>query len=145
MARWRNGHVYGIVAIGVWDFDQNCGPHTLWAEAAVAVDPSYVNPPLVIPGHWNGLAQLEDGLKRAGFRYIKARSQHIGFNIGKEEFMRFFWESKDPMTLDRQASFKGDLEKVKLEMGRLLDEVFDGGRSIPFSAGLVLGRKPRVA
>ncbi|TVY54103.1 Malonyl-[acyl-carrier protein] O-methyltransferase [Lachnellula cervina] len=132
----------GIVAIGVWDFDQNCGPHALWAEAAVAVDPTYVNPPLVVPGHWNGLAQLEDGMKRAGFRDVKARSQHIGFDIGKEGFMRFFWESKNPMTLDRQASFKGDLEKVKLKMGRLLDEVYDGGRSIPLSAGLVVGRKP---
>jgi SAM-dependent methyltransferase len=134
----------GIVAIGIWDFDQNCGPQALWAEAAVAVDPTYVNPPLVFPGHWVGLAQLEDGLKRAGFRDVKARSQHIGFDIGKEEFMRFFWESKNPMALDRQATFKGDLEKVKLEMGRLLDEVYNGGRTIPMSAGLAVGRKPRA-
>jgi ubiquinone/menaquinone biosynthesis C-methylase UbiE len=134
----------GIVAIGIFDFDQNCGPHALWAEAAVAVDPTYVNPPLVFPGHWVGLAQLVDGLKRAGFRDVKARSQHIGFTIGKEEFMRFFRESKNPMTLDRQATFKGDLEKVKLEMGRLLDEVYNGGRTIPMSAGLAVGRKPRA-
>jgi len=130
----------GILAFGIWDFDQNCRPHALWA---VAVDPTHVNPPLVFPGYWVGLAQLEDELKRSDFRDVKTTSQHIGFHIGKEEFMRFFWESKNPMTFYRQAIFK-DLDKVKLEMRRLLNAVYDAGKTIPMSAGLAVGRKPRA-
>jgi ubiquinone/menaquinone biosynthesis C-methylase UbiE len=132
----------GIVAIAVWDFDQNCGPHAIWAEAASVVDSSYINPPLLPEGHWNGLAQLEEGLKAAGFREVVARSERIGFDVGKEEFMQFFWESGNPMPLERQASFKGDLAKVKIEMGRLLDEVYESGKNIALSAGLAVGRKP---
>ncbi|EPE25358.1 S-adenosyl-L-methionine-dependent methyltransferase [Glarea lozoyensis ATCC 20868] len=132
----------GIVAIGMWDFDENCGPHTLWAEAATAVDPSYRNPSLLPPRHWYGRAQLEKGLKEAGFRDIKSEVLDIGFHVGKEGFMRFFWESGNPMAKDRQASFKGDLAKVKVEMERLLDGVYEGGRKIPLSAALAVARRP---
>lgn len=134
----------GIVAIAVWDFDQNCGPHALWAEAAVAVDPSYVNPPLLPKGHWNGLAELEAGLNAAGYRDVKATSYPLGFDVGKEGFMQFFWESGNPMPLERQESFKGDLNKVKVEMERVLDQKYEGGKSIPLFAGLAVGRRPVI-
>ncbi|KAL9044241.1 MAG: hypothetical protein Q9214_002606 [Letrouitia sp. 1 TL-2023] len=133
----------GIVAIGMWDFDENCGPHALWAEAAVAVDPCYVNPPLLPPRHWTGCAQLRAGLEAAGFRDVKTEVHRIGFDVGKEGFMRFFWDSGNPMPVDRQSSFKGDLNKVRMEMERLLDDVYDGGRNIPMSAALAVGRKPK--
>jgi hypothetical protein len=48
------------------------------------------------------------------------------------------------MPMERQKSFNGDLGKVKVEMTRILDEVYDGGRKIPLSAGLAVGRKPRL-
>jgi hypothetical protein len=47
-----------IVAIGMRDFDEICGPHQLWAEAAMAVDPSYINPPMVPARHWTWRKQL---------------------------------------------------------------------------------------
>ncbi len=131
------------MAIGMWDFDETCGPHALWAEAAVAVDPNYVNPPLLLSRHWTGCAQLGAGLTAAGFRDVKAEVRKIGFDVGKEGFMRFFWESRNLMPVDRQSSFKGDLEKVRMEMGRLLDEMYNGGRKIPMSAALAVGRKPK--
>lgn len=133
----------GIVAIGIWDFDENCGPHALWAEAAKAVDPSYVNPPLLLPRHWTGRAELEEGLKKAGFTDVQSEVMQLGFDIGKEGFMRFFWESGNPMPKDRQSSFEGDLGKVKVEMERILDEVYDSGSKIPLSAALAVGRKPK--
>ncbi|KUJ19468.1 S-adenosyl-L-methionine-dependent methyltransferase [Mollisia scopiformis] len=132
----------GIVAIGLWDFDENCGPHALWEEAATAVDPGYTNPPLLPPRHWYGRAELEQGLKTAGFRDVKSEVMHIGFDVGKEGFLRFFWESGNPMARDRQASFNGDLKKVREEMERLLDEKYDKGAKIPLSAALAVGRKP---
>lgn len=95
-------------------------------------------------GHWVGLAHLKEGLLAAGFRDVKSESRQVGFNIGKEGFIRFFWESKNPMPLDRQASFKGDLTKVRIEMERLLDEVYDGGKSISLGVGLAVGRKPKL-
>jgi hypothetical protein len=64
----------------------------------------------------------------------------IGFNVRKEGFIQFFWESENPMPKDRQASFQGDLGKVKVEMGRILDQVYDGVRKIPLSAPLAVGR-----
>ncbi|KAF4630766.1 hypothetical protein G7Y89_g7368 [Cudoniella acicularis] len=134
----------GIVAIGLWDFDENCGPHVLWEEAAKAVDPSYVNPPLLPARHWTGRAQLEAGLKSVGFRDVRSEVLHMGFNVGKEGFLQFFWESGNPMPLDRQAGFKGDLGKVKVEMERLLDEVYCGGTKIPLSAALAVARRPKV-
>lgn len=132
----------GLVAIAVWDFDQNCGPHALWREAATLVDPTYVNPPLLPEGHWLGLSELEKGLKKAGFLEVEAASQPVGFDVGKEGFMRFFWESGNPMPLERQKSFQGDLGKVRVEMERLLDEVYEGGRNIPLSVGFAVGRNP---
>jgi len=134
----------GIVAIAVWELDQKCGPHTLWAEAATAADPTYVNPPFLNPDQWLGLSQLEEGLKIAGFLDVKAESHPVGFSLGKEGFMDFFWRSRNPMPIQRQESFKGDLTKVEVEMERLLDEVYDGGRNIPLSIGIATGRKPRA-
>ena len=135
----------GIVAIVIWDFDEYCGPHALWAEAAVAVDHGYVNPPVMPPRHWTGCAHLEAGLKGAGFRDAHAEVYEIGFDVGKEGFMRyFFWESGNPMAVDRQSTFKGDLEEVRAEMGRLLDVGFDEGRKLQLSAALALGRKPKL-
>jgi hypothetical protein len=133
----------GVVAIGMWDFDESCGPHQIWAEAAAAVDPTYTNPPMVPAGHWTGLKQLEEGLKDAGFSVEKSEVFELGFDVGKEGFMRFFWDSGNPMTVDRKSSFKGDLEKVRIEMDRLLDEAYDGGEKIPLFAALAVGRKLR--
>ena len=73
---------------------------------------------------------------------MKAEVEEIGFDVGNEGFKRFFWESGNPMAVDRQSSFKGNLENVKREMGMLLDEVYDGGRRIPLSAALAVGRRP---
>ncbi|KAF8847291.1 hypothetical protein BDZ45DRAFT_811682 [Acephala macrosclerotiorum] len=104
----------GIVAIGIWDFDENCGPHALWAEAAKAVDPNYVNPPLLLLRHWSGRAQLEEGLKKEGLTDFQSEVMHLWFDVGKEGFMRFFWESGNPMPKDRQSSPEGDLGKPRL-------------------------------
>ena len=69
--------------------------------------------------------------------------REIGFNMGKEGFLKFFWESGNPMTIERQSTFeKGDLVKVRGEVERLLDDVYDRGRNIPLSAALAVGRKP---
>ncbi|KAL9115391.1 MAG: hypothetical protein Q9227_000712 [Pyrenula ochraceoflavens] len=133
----------GIVAIGMWDFDEDCGPHALWAEAATAVDPDYVNPPLLPSGHWTGCNQLRAGLEAAGFRDVKAEVYQIGFDVGKEGFLKFFWESKNPMPVNRKSTFQGDLQMVRIEMERLLDERYDRGRKIPLSAALAVGRKPK--
>ncbi|TVY71566.1 Malonyl-[acyl-carrier protein] O-methyltransferase [Lachnellula suecica] len=133
----------GVVAIGIWIFDEDCGPHAIWQQAATAVEPSYVNPPLLPPGHWLGVSELESGLKTAGFADVKAEIQQVGFDLGKEGFMKWFWESGNPSPLERQQSFKGDLTRVNMEMERLLDEVYDEGRRIPLLVGLAVGRKPR--
>lgn len=132
----------GIVAIAMWDFDEKCGPHTLWAEATVAVDPSYVSPPMVPARHWTGCKELDEGLREAGFTEVRSEVCEIGFDVGKEGFLKFFLESGNPLAVDRRGSFKGDLGKVKVEMERLLDEVYEGGRKIPLSAALAVGRKP---
>jgi hypothetical protein len=58
--------------------------------------------------------------------------------------MRYFWESGNGSAVERQESFKGDLGRVRIEMERLLDEVYDGGKSIPLSVGLAVGRKPET-
>ncbi|CZR50407.1 uncharacterized protein PAC_00279 [Phialocephala subalpina] len=119
LAQWaRLLQPNGVVAIGIWDFDENCGPHAL---------------------HWSGRADLEGGLKKAGFNEVTSEVMHLGFDVGKEGFMQFFWESGNPMPKDRQSSFEGDLGKVKVEMERILDEVYDGGSKIPLSAALAVG------
>ncbi|KAL8993187.1 MAG: hypothetical protein Q9169_006531 [Polycauliona sp. 2 TL-2023] len=135
----------GVLAIAMWDFDENCGPHALWAEAAVSVNPTYRNPPILPPQHWTGLAQLKRGLETMGFQDIAAEVMEIGFDVGKEGFMRFFWESGNPMATDRMGSWgeRGGLDKVKEKMGELLNEKFEGGRKIPLSAALAVGRRPK--
>jgi hypothetical protein len=80
----------GIVAIGIWDIVENCGPHALWAEAAAAVDPSYVNPPMLPARHWLGRKELKEGLKKAGFTDVRSEVFQIGFDVGSEGCMRFF-------------------------------------------------------
>lgn len=143
LAQWAKLLVpNGVVAIGMWDFDENCGPLAIWNEAALAVDPEYVSPPLMPPGHWTGCAQLEQGLRAAGFRDVYAQVMDIGFDVGKDGFMRFFWESGNPMPKERQASFHGDLSRVKANMEKLLDERYSKGSKIPLSAALAVGRKP---
>ncbi|KAL9610217.1 MAG: hypothetical protein Q9167_005066 [Letrouitia subvulpina] len=109
--RSRLSHVFSMMAIQV-----------LPAPDDTAVDTCYVNPPLLPSQHWTGCAQLEAGLKAAGFRDVKAEVHEIGFDVEKEGFMQFFRDSGNPMAVDRQSSFEGDLTKAWIEMGRLLDE-----------------------
>lgn len=52
---------------------------------------------------------------------MHAEVHDIGFDVGKEGFMQFFWESGNPLAIDRQSSFKGDLGKVRIEMEREQD------------------------
>lgn len=121
-----------VLAIATWDFDEVCRPHAIQAEAAKIVDPNYINPPLTPASHWTGRAQLEAGLKATGFRDVEAEVLQIGFDVGKEGFLRFFWGSRDPMTGDRKASFEGwgDLGEVRREMERILSGRYDEGRRI---------------
>jgi len=116
-------------------------PHAIWHDAARAVDRSYVNPHLVPAKSWSGLSQLELGPRQSGFRDIKVELFRIGFDVGREGFMKFFWESGTPMPVQRIESFKVDLEKVKKVMERILTEQYDNGRNIPLEAALAAGRK----
>lgn len=132
----------GVIAIAIWDFDENCGPHVIWNEAAKAVDPDYISPASLPPRAWSGRTDLEKGLRSAGFFDVKSEVLHLGFNVGTEGFLKFFFESRNPMTVQRRASFKGELGRVRIEMERLLNESFDKGTNIPLSAALAVGRKP---
>lgn len=133
----------GVVAIAIPDFDEICGPIEIWKEAVKAVDPTYVVPWFLPPRHWTGCAQLDEGVKAAGFRDVRSEVMPMGFNVGKEGFMRFFWESGNPMPVELQAGFSGDLTLVKDKMRQILDVKYDGGTKIPFSAALVVGRKSK--
>ncbi|TVY83635.1 Cytochrome P450 monooxygenase aclL [Lachnellula suecica] len=97
----------GIVAIGMLDFDEHCGPIQIWAEAAMAVDLHCVSRPILQAPHWTGCQQLEEGLKEAGFRDVRSEVFELVFDIGKERFIRFFWENLNPMIVDKQSTFKG--------------------------------------
>lgn len=132
---------HGTVALAIWDFDGMCGPHQIWREAAQSVDSAYVNPPILSESNWTGLRQLEAGLKRAGFREIKRESFRCHFDVGTKGFMEFFWESGNPMPKDRIRSFRGDIEKVKVAMEKLLNERYHNGRSIFVDTALALARK----
>lgn len=132
----------GLVAIAIWDINEECGPDEIWAKAAVAVDPTYVYSPFIPPSHWKGRKELHEGLLQAGFRDVKSEVLELGFNVGKEGFMKYFWESGNPSAAGRQARFKGDLGKVKIEMERILDEGYEGGKTISLSATLAVGRRP---
>ena len=132
----------GIMAVGIWDFDEPCGPHAIWQEAAQMVDPAYVNPPILQAGRWTGLKQLEVGLRAADLVDVRSESCQCGFDVGSEGFMHFFWESRNPMPVERQLSFgDGDLEQVRVAMASVLKEKYDEGRSIPLFTGLAVGRK----
>ncbi|CAG8974634.1 hypothetical protein HYALB_00009812 [Hymenoscyphus albidus] len=134
----------GVIAIALWNFDENCGPHAIWNEAATAVDPNYVPPPILTPQAWTGCADLEKGLERSGFLNVKTEVVHLGFDVGKEGFLKFFWESGNPMPVDRQGSFKGDLDKVRVEMEKFLEVKYDRGTRIPLSAAVGVGEKPKT-
>ena len=123
----------GMVAIAMWD--------ALWAQAAEAVDPEYVNSPILPPRHETGRAQLEAGLKRPEFSDVHAEARDIGFDVGKEGFIAVLLGEWNPLAVDRQ-SFKSDLGNVRTEMERLLDDFDDGENKIPLSATLAPGRKP---
>lgn len=132
---------HGTVALAIWDFDEWCGPHQIWREAAQSVDSAYVNPPILSEPQWTGLRQLEAGLERAGFREIKTEIFRCHFDVGTKGFMDFFWESGNPMPKDRLRSFKGDIEKVKVAMEKILNEKYHDGRSIFVDTALALARK----
>ena len=55
--------------------------------------------------------------------------------------MDFFWASGNPMPKNRIRSFKGDIEKVKVVMEKILIEGYDDGRSIFVDTALALARK----
>ena len=83
----------GTIALGIWDFDEICGPHEIWRDASQTVDPTYVNPPKFPETQWIGLRQLEAGLKLAGFRDIGTEDFRCQFDVGTEGFMDFGWRS----------------------------------------------------
>lgn len=134
----------GVVAIAGWDFDEVSGPHAIWEEAVQTVEPEFKDKNFVPPGHWTGLRQVKEGMEAVGFRYVQTEVYDIAINVGTEGFMHFFWESDNPMPVNRRGRYKGsDLDKVKAEMERLLEDKYDHGRRIPLYAVLAVGRKPR--
>ncbi|KAF2228458.1 S-adenosyl-L-methionine-dependent methyltransferase [Viridothelium virens] len=131
----------GVLAIGIWILDERCGPIQIWAQAASKADPDYRNPP-ILPGRpWLTLADLERGVRLAGFSDIRAEECGTGFDIGLDGFQQWFWQSDNPMPKARKETYSGDLGPVKTEMERVLREQFDGGRNIPLSTALVVAKK----
>jgi SAM-dependent methyltransferase len=51
----------GVIAFGVWDFDEKCGPNIIWAEAAQALDSSYESLPMLPQGIGAGEPILKTG------------------------------------------------------------------------------------
>ncbi|KAI9660344.1 MAG: hypothetical protein M1821_009694 [Bathelium mastoideum] len=132
----------GVLAIAIWILDEQCGPIQIWTQAATKADPDYRNPP-ILPGRpWLTLADLERGVRLAGFNDIRAEECGIGLNIGVDGFQQWFWDSDNPMPKGRKETFNGDLAPVKAEMERVLREQFGGGRHIPLSTALVVAKKP---
>ena len=91
-------------------------------------------------GSKKGLANAVEGWMEAGFRDVVGESFQIGFNMGIEGFVRFWWESGNLMSLYRREGFGGNLEWGKREMKGVCWSRSIRGERIPFAAGLVLGR-----
>lgn len=135
----------GVLAVGVWDFDQPTGPHDIWLKAARKVVAGHVDTTMLPPGRWNGLVDLEKGLRGIGLRDVKAQPCQVGFNVGSEGFMHFFWESRSPMPVAyRKGRSEDEIEKLKAAMLDILKDEYDDGKNIPLWTGLVAGIKRAV-
>ncbi|KAH8651846.1 S-adenosyl-L-methionine-dependent methyltransferase [Tricladium varicosporioides] len=137
----------GVLAVAIWDFEngEGAGPLKIWAEAATAVDPTYIPPEYPDPSseRWTSTKKVERGMKEAGYKGVKAETYQIGFNVGTEAFMEFFWDSGNPMTVHRRATWtdQSRLGEVRREMERIVNEKYEEGWKIPMSAGLIVGRR----
>ena len=131
----------GILAISAWEQDEaKTGPVLIWGQAARKVRPGYENPPAYERGEWEGKDDLIKGLKETGFTEVSAREVDVGFNIGTERFLKWWWESGHLIPARRLRDFDGDMDEVKLQMRNLLDERYDKGLRIPMKVGIAVGR-----
>lgn len=131
-----------ILAVGIWDFDLPCGPYEIWHKTARAVDPKHVVTPMLPEGRWTGRRQLEKGMMERGLNDVRVEEHEVGFNIGIEGFMRFFWESGSPFPLEKRTGRSSeDVTALKKAMLVILGEEYDDGKSIPLWTALAVGRK----
>ena len=134
----------GVLAVSVWEQDETkLGPILIWGQAARKVKPDYENPPAFEKGEWEGREDLVRGLRKTGFVEVSAAEVDVGFNVGTEKYLDWWWESGHPMPARRLGDFEGDLEEAKVQMRALLDGTYEGGLRIPLKFGIAAGRCPR--
>lgn len=132
----------GVLAIGIWDIDKPIGPYDIWFKTASKVLTKPVNRSMLPPGAWKGSKGLENGLREAGLHNLKLQSYEVGFNIGKEAFMKFFWEGQNPMPVEcRKGRSEEETEKLKLGMLEVLRDEYEDGNDVPLWIGLAVGVK----
>ena len=141
MTRWKRLLApNGVMAIGVWDFEEVCGPYEIWVKSVRRVDPKFDPLALSKNGQWSGAQSLREGFKQLDLRDICVETLYLGFSMGTEDFMNFWWESNNPMPRYHTASYSGSLGPVKAVMRRIVDEEYDGGLRIPLYGTVAVGK-----
>ena len=131
----------GVLAVSVWEQDEmKLGPVLVWGQAARKVRPGYENPLAFEKGEWEGREDLVEGLRKTGFTEVRGIEVDVGFNVGTEKFLKWWWESGHPMPTRRLEDFEGDLDEVKAQMRNLLDGKYEKGLQIPMKVGIAAGR-----
>ena len=133
----------GVLAIALWA--QRNGPFEIWESAVQSIDPSYRMPsPFDDPHAWRTSAELErvltDDLQ---LREVSVEEVEMPFPFeGTEEFMRFWFESKNPAAVKCMSTWPQDrIGEAREAVRKTCKENYGEGKYVKTWAVLGVGRK----
>ncbi|MCJ1476421.1 hypothetical protein MMC13_005087 [Lambiella insularis] len=133
----------GVLGVGLWG--RGNGPLLLWEAACRAADPGYRVPEPHEGGAWTTGAELEGGLRGAGFPEVGSERVEVDFGVrSTEEMVGFWFEGGNPVAGRLVADWvrvKGGVQEVRGVYERVCREEWGDGRGLRVEVVLGWGRK----
>ncbi|SMR64453.1 unnamed protein product [Zymoseptoria tritici ST99CH_3D1] len=128
----------GVFGSTIWSKAQIAEP---WNKACSKLDSTFESNDAAFSSAWGGCQDLEQGLKKAGFVDVRSEEREIVMRFESAEAFAEYWlEGGNPALLRWSANWKGEKERVRGELMRIVREEFGNGR-IEMVAASVIGRK----
>jgi len=129
-----------VLGIGIWG--EQINSYEVWERACKNLDPTSVIPDLFVDGAWRTPEQLENVLRKIGFRDLKSENMMVPVEfMSAKEYATFWFEGKTPGAMKVIEVWKGDLKAVGAEVEKIVQKDYDNRRSLALQIVLTIGKK----
>ena len=131
----------GVLAIGVWG--PQIVPYDIFEKACQKFDPGYT---ILLPFHdphaWRTTNELSRVFAKLDLEHVHTQYVKMPFPFhGAASYLKFWFDALNPGAQYVIKSYTADIEPVKREIARIVEEEYGGGKDIFMNAALAVGRK----